>query len=298
MTSAAKTELQVGRLSPEDADRFASMFRPAWELDDAPFASGTKLSAAEMDALAGGAGVNSEVTAHSAPRFPPARTDSKPPEASIVVAADPVPAPAPRAPAPAVASAVPQAQAQAPRRSQRPPAAAAAPARAPAPPRNALDSGDFTPPKKSNTGIIIAVAAVAVLGVGGIIAKFALGGDTPKPNPVATQPTQTTEERHIPPPPTDIDTPPNPTGTAATTTATATATADKPTPPPTATQTAAATATATATARPTTTAATTAPTATGRPTATAAATTRPTGAGTGKPNTGKGTGGIVRDTPF
>ena len=297
MTSAAKTELQVGRLSPEDADRFAAMFRPAWELDDAPFASGTKLSAAEMDALAGGAGVNSEVTAHSAPRFPPARVDSKPPEASIVVAPDPVPAAAPRAPAPAVASAVPQAQQQ--RRSQRPAPAAPAPARAAAPPRNALDSGDFTPPKKSNTGIIIGVALVGLLAVGGIIAKFAIGGDAPKANPVSTQPTQTTEERHIPPPPTDLDTPPNPTTTAAATTAAATS--DKPTPPPTATATATPTAiptqtaTAAATARPTATAATTA---TARPTATAATTTRPARTGTGKTNTGKGTGGIVRDTPF
>ncbi|CAN5792144.1 hypothetical protein BH09MYX1_BH09MYX1_27120 [soil metagenome] len=299
MTSAAKTELQVGRLSPEDAERFASMFRPAWELDDAPFASGSKLSAADMDALGGGGGVNVDVqAAQAAPHFPPAANNSVPEPNSVVIALDPEPVRPP--PAPVVAAAVPQqARTQqappAPKSKKRPgattpvpaaaSAAAAVPTRRVASPPTALDSGEFAPPKKSNMGLIVGISLVAVLAIGGIIAKVSMSNDTPKSAPVSTEPTQTTEERHIPPPPPDTD-PTAATTATATTTAVTTATATT-----TPTQTAA----AITTTRPTATAI-----ATATHTAAVATTAHPpsTATGTGKTNTGKGTGGIVRDTPF
>src|SRR6516162_6045351 len=62
MANAAQTpKLQLGKLSPEDAERLASTFRPIWDLDDAPFAQGSALSAADIDALAGGAGVSPSI---------------------------------------------------------------------------------------------------------------------------------------------------------------------------------------------------------------------------------------------
>jgi len=53
--------LQIGKLTPEDAERLAANFRPIWELDDAPFAQGNGLSTTDIDALAAGAGVASSV---------------------------------------------------------------------------------------------------------------------------------------------------------------------------------------------------------------------------------------------
>lgn len=51
------------RLTPEEADRLASMFRPSWELDDAPFTGAGALSDADMLALQGGGGIRAEVRA-------------------------------------------------------------------------------------------------------------------------------------------------------------------------------------------------------------------------------------------
>src|SRR5271166_4030523 len=61
------------RLSPDEADRLASMFRPSWELDDAPFTGAGTMSDADMRALQGSGGVMAEVraTALQAPAHAP-----------------------------------------------------------------------------------------------------------------------------------------------------------------------------------------------------------------------------------
>jgi hypothetical protein len=51
------------QLSPDEADRLALMFRPSWELDDAPFTGAGTLSDADLRALQGGGGVRAEVRA-------------------------------------------------------------------------------------------------------------------------------------------------------------------------------------------------------------------------------------------
>ncbi|HEY3818074.1 MAG TPA: hypothetical protein VGL81_12935 [Polyangiaceae bacterium] len=98
-----------GRLSPEEAERLASTFRPSWELDDAPFTGPGTLSEADLRALQGG-GTHADVRpapqsdghqkhayasngAHAAP--PP--TQSHEPENSVIIdrtiTADAAPAP-------------------------------------------------------------------------------------------------------------------------------------------------------------------------------------------------------------
>jgi hypothetical protein len=44
----------ASELSPDDLERLATEFRPSWELDDAPFASGANFSSADVHALQGG----------------------------------------------------------------------------------------------------------------------------------------------------------------------------------------------------------------------------------------------------
>lgn len=53
------------RLTPEEADRLAAMFRPSWEFDDAPFTGAGSLSPSEIQALQGG-GVRADVRAAAA----------------------------------------------------------------------------------------------------------------------------------------------------------------------------------------------------------------------------------------
>ena len=53
------------RLTPEEADRLAAMFRPSWEFDDAPFTGAASLSPSEIQALQGG-GVRADVRAATA----------------------------------------------------------------------------------------------------------------------------------------------------------------------------------------------------------------------------------------
>jgi len=60
-------------LSIEDAERLAAAFKPSWELDDAPFAAGAPMDAAELELLSAG-GVNSDVQ-----RNLESRADSVPP---------------------------------------------------------------------------------------------------------------------------------------------------------------------------------------------------------------------------
>jgi len=176
-------KLEIGKLTAEDAERFASMFRPAWELDDAPFAAGTKLSANDMDALAAGAGIAPEVKGSVAAQAKAeveldVEPDATPAAAPAVAQAKPEPPPAP-------------ARAKAPYTPPRAP---------PAPIRMAGDSGEYAPVKKSNTGVILAVVGVLAIG-GAIFGIRAAMSNTKTEAPVVPTTTATHEEAHIPPPP-------------------------------------------------------------------------------------------------
>src|SRR5580698_4970040 len=103
---AHPAEFARGRLSPEEAERLASTFRPSWELDDAPFTGAGNLSEADLRALQGG-GTHSDVravaqaSAHASngAHAPPAPTKSHEPENSVIIdrsiTADGAPAPKP-----------------------------------------------------------------------------------------------------------------------------------------------------------------------------------------------------------
>lgn len=220
MANAAQApKLQLGKLSPEDAERLASTFRPIWELDDAPFAQGSALSAADIDALAGGAGIapsirgtqqqqqvaqaKAEVTMPrpSIPGHVPA-PDAPKVEISVELdSADLVTAtPAPVA-QPAVAQARPQSTSPAAATVRKP----YSPPRAPPAAvnmREADASSDFAPVKKSNTGVIIGLVAVVAI-IGGIFGvKAVMGGDkTQSGNKSGSSQTNHEEGTHIPPPP-------------------------------------------------------------------------------------------------
>ena len=195
--TSKQAPIQLGRLSADDAERFASMFRPAWELDDAPFASGTKLSASDMDALAAPAGIAVEIAtaAAVAPHFPPKSQPPGPMVESVEIELDPTPPPAPRAapvaakpPVPVAARPQPQAYV--------------------APPRPvSMTDEDLAPPKKSSMGLFIGLGVVVALVGLGVAAKFALGGGEKTTTTTSTQ-TATQEERRIPPPPAAVDTTP------------------------------------------------------------------------------------------
>ncbi len=274
--SVSKAPLQLGKLTPEDAERLASMFRPAWELDDAPFAQGTTLSAAEMDALTAGAGVAPEVAAvinadkaHAAPRVPPAAHRPTTPDDSVVIDVEPDPTPPP-APAPMR----PQ---HATVRLKRDAAA-----------KVTAESGAYAPIKKSNTGLFIGIGAVvALVGIIGIVKAMSGSSDTAKSDgATATTATDTTQQGpHIPPPP-PIDT------AAAVATSDTAATTDTAAPADTAP---APTETAHATPPPPV-VTHTAPAPTHKTPATH--TTHTVTTHHTKPPTHKGSGAIVRDNPF
>lgn len=215
MANAAQTpKLQLGKLSPEDAERLASTFRPIWDLDDAPFAQGSALSAADIDALAGGAGVSPSIRGTQQQQEP--KTEVTIPRASVPGHVPAIDAPkveisveldsaelVTATPAPVVQPQVAQARPQQP-------AAAAATVRKPyTPPRappasiNMADaSSDFAPVKKSNTGIIIGLVAVVAI-IGGIFGvKAMMSGDkTQSGNKASSSETNHQEGTHIPPPP-------------------------------------------------------------------------------------------------
>ncbi len=197
-------QMVPGKLTPEEAERLAASFRPAWELDDAPFAQGNSLSAADIDALGGG-GLNAEV-AKAAPTVTVpkrAHVDTAPAEAVIVdVDIESAPAPAPILAKPA---------------SQRPqaPRAPAQQVRPRAPVAAADASDEYMPVKKSNTGIFIGVGAVVALLLVGVGVKVMMGGkDDSKPATSIAQPAQTSETTpRIPPPPVMNDTTDTPAAT-------------------------------------------------------------------------------------
>lgn len=79
------------RLTPEEADRLAAMFRPSWEFDDAPFTGAGSLSPSEIQALQGG-GVRADVRATAATAMAPPVTNgthavapAHEPENSVVI---------------------------------------------------------------------------------------------------------------------------------------------------------------------------------------------------------------------
>lgn len=295
--TAQATSFTVGKLTPEEAERIAASFRPAWELDDAPFAQGNGLSAAEVEALGGGAGiapaVNAQVLPLSEPEPPAATTQSgrtvpkaarveEVPAQAVIVEIEPDPTPPPRVVAAPAAPVAPAA----PRRTERTVQTRPAPV-------EAQESGEYNPVKKPNKGIFIGVGAVVGLILLGVVVRAAIGKDEPKSTQGSAQSTAATqEERHIPPPPpvTD-DTPAANTAQAAAATAATTAAATT-----TATTAAAVrTAAPVVTSKPTSTGNTTSAAA---PTSKPASTSKPATGGTSKPNTKGGGGGIVHDVQF
>ncbi len=221
MANAAQApKIQLGKLTPEDAERLASTFRPVWDLDDAPFTSngaqGNGLSAADIDALGAGAGIAPSVRTTEALQARPPQPEvstvvtgtteikSVPgghvpamhdPKVEIAIEVDAEPEPTP----PPVAQAQPQPVAAPAARPYTPP-------RAPPPTvrvnRDAAGSGEFVPVKKSNTGIIVGAVGVVVV-IGAIFGiRAAMSGDKPQTTTSSTSTTTAThEEAHIPPPP-------------------------------------------------------------------------------------------------
>jgi hypothetical protein len=201
-------KLKIGNLTPEEAERLASTFRPVWELDDAPFAQGSALSASDVDALGAGAGVAPSVRNNEqhygtfeikTQVTPPPRVPG-PAEPKVEIAVDVEPEPAPPPPQ-VVAQAQPQPQPQAaPRRAYTPPQAPPTPVRMS---RDAAGSGEFVPVKKSNTGLILAVIGVVAI-VGGIVGLRAMmSGSKASTATTATtsEPTHEATTAAIPPPP-------------------------------------------------------------------------------------------------
>jgi hypothetical protein len=234
MANAAEnaSKLRLGKLTPEESERLASTFRPIWELDDAPFAQGSALSAADVDALGAGAGIAPSVrnTEAQQAQAAPQPVQPQPVQAQPVQTAEPstavsvttelksfpghVPAPndpkveiaideSPPAPAPVVAQAQPQPAAATVRKPYTPP-------RAPPPTvklnRDAGGSGEFVPVKKSNTGLIVAGVGVVVV-IGAIFGiRAAMSNDKTQTATTASTAATTVspeETTHIPPPPPD-----------------------------------------------------------------------------------------------
>ena len=79
------------RLSPEEAERLASTFRPCWALDDAPFTGAGSMSDPDVRLLRQGGphaelqGMPNSYATNGAPHAPPAPTMSHEPENSIII---------------------------------------------------------------------------------------------------------------------------------------------------------------------------------------------------------------------
>jgi hypothetical protein len=317
-----------GRLSPEDADRLAAMFRPSWELDDAPFSGPGTLEPSEIRALQGG-GVHAEVRAvaqsqsyaTNGAHAPPPATTSGEPEDSVVIdrsitAQDIAPTSAPRAvqarptntvmgmapppavqavqPAPPPAPAVPASLPPAPVASKPPP-----PSQRPKAPQFTV--GPPTPPKARPVSVDLEAGypkksktpLYAGLGVGGVallaLVIWAVSGSSSSDKSATPAPTTTqTVEDKLAAVP-----PPPPPTTPPPVTAAATAT----TPPPATTVAAAPPAPAPVPQ----TAVTALPTAAPVPTHAAAYVAPRTyggGGGAARPAGKSGKATIVRDVPF
>jgi hypothetical protein len=231
MANAAQNapKFQIGKLSPEDAERLATSFHPAWELDDAPFAQGNGLSAADVDALAAG-GVAPVIRPLDKPLIAAgvevAAPDATTRTSAIAFELKNEVQPSPRVPSPAepkveiavdvvVEPPQQQQQQQAPLvvEAQPQPAASTVPTRrvhaVPRPPPPAVkmrdvDSGEYVPAKKSNTGLIVGAVAVIAI-VGGIFGVRALTSEAKPPATALTATASPThQEAHIPPPPDNV----------------------------------------------------------------------------------------------
>ena len=195
-------KIEAGDLSTEDAERFASEFKPSWEFDEAPF---TALAATNGGATAnedlhalGAGGVNDEVAA--ALKAEMARAANRAPATSTLVMDSPKrpegpPKRDPARPRPSDSGA----HRTTPSAGQRPGArsASAAPQRVRAEDTGAL----LVPIKKSNKGILFAAIGV-VAGLGLI---FGIRAATSSPEVASpgqpTAPMNQKEEPRIPPPP-------------------------------------------------------------------------------------------------
>ncbi len=227
------------RLTPEEAERLAAMFRPSWEFDEAPFTGAGSLSPSEIQALQGG-GVRSDVrTAAATAMAPPvtngthAATPGHEPENSVVIdrsitAADlpsnaaqpagpskagaktimgglqaplaPPPSEPPAPPPPAPVS-KPVSRPPAPDFRVGPPVST----RSPASVRQAIQIDEpVTYPRKSRKGLFIGMGAVAaVLAAVGIYVATS-GGEKQAPAAASTAATEKpTEDKlsAVPPPP-------------------------------------------------------------------------------------------------
>jgi len=240
-----------GRLTPEEAERLASTFRPSWELDDAPFTGPGTLSEADLKALQGG-GTHSDVravahdgqlTAHASngAHAPPAPTQSHEPENSVIIdrsiTADAAPAPKPVAAAkPAGTTMIgmmapqvaPQPAPQPAPKLARPPTPAsmrpAAPAFNVSPPVQArvrpvsvdLEVGY---PKKSRMGLWVGLGLGGVAALGLVVWMATSSGSSEKAAPPAPTATKAADDKlsAVPPPPpaTTAETPPPATTAAA-----------------------------------------------------------------------------------
>lgn len=298
-----------GQLTPEDAERFAALFKPIWELDDAPFAQTIPgaLTSKDMQHL-GRAGVHPDLqlasngtAAAAGPHAPPPAHHAPPDDGSILLDVEPDPTLTPppaqaRPPVPehvqqAVHAQLQQGMHQQPMQQQmqqqQMQQAPAARQRRSAPPavvraRLSGESGDFVPAKKSNAGLFVGIGVVALLAAGGIAYKVVGSNKTDETQvtkPAATTPVTREEPRIPPPPPVDLSPAPTvtakPTETKPVDTAPAITTAPVATAPPVVTTTTKPPPVVTTTAKP-------------PPVHTA--TTKPTGKPPG--------GGIVRDNPF
>ena len=304
-----------GELTPEDAERFAALFKPIWELDDAPFAQTIPgaLTGRDVQQL-GRAGVHPDVqlasngtAAAAAPHAPPPAYHAPQDDGSIVLDIEPDPTLTPppaqhRPPVPEHVQQVVHAQLQQQPMQQQPmqqsmhqqaavahsPRAEAQRPRRSAPPAQVRahlsgESGDFIPAKKSSAGLFVVIGVVALLGASGIAYKVVSSNKTDESQttrPAATTPV-TREEPRIPPPPPPMDLSPTPTTTA------------KPLETAKSVDTAPAVTAPVVTAPPVVTTTTRPPpvvTTTAKPPPVHTATTKPTGKAPG--------GGIVRDNPF
>ncbi len=252
MSSTEQGQSPSGEVSAEDADSLAAQFRPAWELDEAPFAAGGDVAPEAIDALAQTANGNAGVAAPAAFTAPqviaapapapaaPATSAAVPPHAPanggmhaktmMGMAAPQMPqvqAPAPGAPGaplpgPVGFSATQPGPADEERqliRSERPPAigVGVSASRGPARPavvrpivdaQNANNSDQYAIPRKSSLPMIIGIGAVLVALAGvGIAVKFAFGDAPPKDLTAAgaagVGTGQARPKNDIPPPPKD-----------------------------------------------------------------------------------------------
>jgi len=214
--------------SAGDLDRLAAAFRPAWELDDAPFTGAGTLSASDLQALQS-SGPNAEVRAVQAlsePHAPPKATATPEPIASIIVEATPAaPAPAPpqalalaETPAATPASRPPPAPApwaSPPSHPSRPPPPASRaptgtpmgpPARGRTPSLDFESSASFTRPSKKPLWIGAGVMAVAL--AFGVRAVFAVQDKPAAPLETTAKPVENAKVYAIPPPPPETAAPP------------------------------------------------------------------------------------------